>query len=1204
MTSPDTFISNRYQILAEIGEGGMGVVYRADDRLSNRQVALKRVMTEAPLSINRTREWQSSGRGPTPLTMAGFGTNSITDASALALAHEFRFLASLRHPNIISVLDFGFDEANRPYFTMDWLPNARDIFEASRTLDDHGKADLFVQVLRALVYLHRRGIVHRDLKPSNILVTEDGQVKVLDFGISVYSDVQHQANRMAGTAAYMAPELLGEVAATPASDLYSVGTMMYEILVGRHPFDTSTLVRLLTQVATMEPDITALPATCFDGQLAPIVQRLMCKSPLDRFPSAAATLTAMSDVIGRPDVAETAATRESLLQSARFVGRDTELETLKGAWRETLRGNQARFFLVGGESGVGKSRLMDELRVYAMVTGALVVHGQAVSHAGSSYQLWRETARYLALQDDLSPLDKSVLKAVVPDIDRIVGHPVQTAPDLEAQSAQERLQRLVIRLLKRFPRPTLLILEDLQWAGNVSLTLLRRITEDLAVQPLMIVANYRADEAPQLRDMFVQARHIALERLPRDQIARLTQSMLGDADNEQTASMVELLHSETSGNAFFVVEALRSLAEQAGGLEKIGGLSISRDMIRVTLTNLVIGRIRKIPLALNRLLQLAAIQGREIDVAVLRTLEESDGDVDLLLSSATESNLFAVSESTYQFAHDKIREGVLESVAAVQRATMHERIATAIESAHAETLQEYVVMLAYHWRQAGTNKPNEAKYAALAGRQLVERGNYKDAIPQLSHAIDLYRTVPTTPFDEATLVRALGEAYFSDGQMDRARIHLKRSAGLLGAPFPVSTAGVALGLVGEAVKQMAHRFLPQSLFVRRQDAATRALEASLAYERLSHIIFFDNQTIPLLYASMRALNLAENAPPSAELARAYGTICYSVGLVPVYPLAHFYDRKALEVGGILETQGKAVDPWVWEITAYFYSSKGDFATAVERYTKGAENALEIGFLSRWLECTTLLEMDYFQMGEFEKSAAMREVVHEHALKTQNEQAMGWAFLGIAEYALCLGDLAKAEEFLEKTKRVTHRIGFTERAWMHGLTARLHTMRGDYAATKDAAYAALDLLKAVPLPNAYYTQQGYAAVAEACLALAEHPDLTDADKPRLKSATRLAMRRLRGFGRSFPASRAHLHRVEGWYAWQRGNRGTAQKHWERSLRESERYGKKFEQGLVHYDMGRFLPGGYGHLQEAADIFAALRFGVYEADTRALLERHSG
>ncbi len=1198
MTTP-ALISNRYRLVEEIGEGGMGVVYRAEDRLTRRQVALKRVVTEAPLALSRSQEWSISASGSGMFTVVGFGVDSATDADALALAHEFRFLASLRHPNIISVLDFGFDDHNRPYFTMDWLPDAQDIVSAAKGRDAAGRAELVVQLLRALVYLHRRGIVHRDLKPSNILVGTDGQVKVLDFGISVQAEVQRQEVGVAGTAAYMAPEMLGEAPASAVADLYSVGTIMYEMFGGRHAFDTRSISRLLAQVVNVTPDFSLLQGSGFDDALVPIITRLMSKAPEARYRTAGQTLLAVAEAIGTPEAAETHDSRESLLQAARFVGRASELDQLKSAWRETRRDNRTRFWLVGGESGVGKSRLMDEFRVYALVTGALVIRGQAVKDASASYQLWREAARYLALQEELTPLDKSVLQAVVPDIAQIVGHPVPPAPDLEAQSAQERLQRLLVRLLKRFTQPTLLILEDLQWAGTVSLSLLRRAAEEISDQPLMIVANYRADEAPQIRDMFVQARHMALDRLAREQIANLTQSMLGEGDASHTASIVDLLHLETSGNAFYVVEAIRSLAERAGGLENIARTSITRDMLKGALKNLVGDRLKGVAPDVGRLLQLAAVHGRELDIAVLTALAESPETVNRLLGAAIENNIITVAENQYRFAHDKIREGVLDAVGAPQRAAMHERLAGAIESVHADTLPEWAIALAYHWREAGTNRDKEAAYAAAAGRQLVERGSYREAIPQLTHALDLYRTVRTTDEQVAGLERALGEAYFSDGQMDRARIHLKRSAGLLGAPFPVSGAGVLAGLIGETVKQVAHRFLPQGWFRRRPAAAARALEASLCYERLSHIIFFDNQTVPLLYASLRSLNLAENAPPSAEAARAYGTICYSVGLVPNYPLAHFYDRKALAVASLLESQGKPVDPWVWEITAYFYSSKGDFATAVERYKKGAESALEIGFLSRWLECTTLLEMDYYQMGLFEKSAELREVVHEHALKTQNEQAMGWAWLGIAEYALLQGDVAKADEFLVKARRVTHRMGFTERAWMHGLVARLHTMRGDYAGMKEATGAALSLLRAVPLPNAYYTQEGYTAVAEACLAMAEHPELREADKPQLRRDTRLAMLRLLGFGWSFPASRAHVRRIRGWRAWQRGKQTAARKHWELALTEADKFGKVFEKGLAHLDMGRFLPDGHGHLQEAHDIFTRLKFEHHRSLAAALI-----
>ena len=268
-----SFISNRYRLLDEIGEGGMGVVFRAEDRLTQRPVALKRVLTDSPLALNRTEEWRTNVGPPVAVTMSGSATDGLTDAGALALAHEFRFLASLRHPNIISVLDFGFDEHNRPYFTMDWVPNARDIFAASRGLDAHGKADLFVQLLRALVYLHRRGIVHRDLKPSNILVDETQQLKVLDFGISIHSETQRGDIGAAGTAAYMAPEMLGSAAPSAASDLYAVGTMMYEVYAGRHPFDTSSVVRLLSQVTLNSPDLSALPTGDVERRLIPIIER-------------------------------------------------------------------------------------------------------------------------------------------------------------------------------------------------------------------------------------------------------------------------------------------------------------------------------------------------------------------------------------------------------------------------------------------------------------------------------------------------------------------------------------------------------------------------------------------------------------------------------------------------------------------------------------------------------------------------------------------------------------------------------------------------------------------------------------------------------------------------------------------------------------------------------------------------------------------
>ncbi|RKH53179.1 serine/threonine protein kinase, partial [Corallococcus aberystwythensis] len=301
----------------------------------------------------------------------------------LVLAHEFEVLASLRHPNIISVLDYGFD-GSQPYLVLELLNEARTFTQAGRGQPRSVQVDMLVQMLQALHYLHRHGIIHRDLKPANILVV-DGQVKLLDFGLAVGPEQRVRA-MSSGTPGYLAPEVLRGDAPSELSDLYAVGVLAYELFVGRHPQVScpprprrkgGSLLAWLDEPESLDgegrtdsfaPDLAWIvdrmvvgmrdPSECrtfdmptdLEPGLAAFLVKLLDPLPRNRFQSAELAIGALCAATGQSLSVETVATRESFLQAARFIGRDHELGLLGDALESAERDERGGAWLVAGES--------------------------------------------------------------------------------------------------------------------------------------------------------------------------------------------------------------------------------------------------------------------------------------------------------------------------------------------------------------------------------------------------------------------------------------------------------------------------------------------------------------------------------------------------------------------------------------------------------------------------------------------------------------------------------------------------------------------------------------------------------------------------------------------------------------------------------------------------------------------------------------
>ncbi|MCI0709696.1 MAG: tetratricopeptide repeat protein [Chloroflexi bacterium] len=725
----------RYVLHDMIGRGGMGAVYKATDRLTGQVVALKKVTTSLKSLVLNTQDISVS-------------------PDQMSLAHEFQTLASLRHPNIISVLDYGFDEGGKPFFTMDYLHDATNIVEAAAERSIEERIQLIVQVLQALAYLHRNGVIHRDLKPGNIMV--DGRVRVLDFGISM--QVSHAKSSMAGTVLYLAPELFTDQPASFASDLYAIGVILYELLTGRHPFRETgeSITNLVNAVQSERADLDAVSLT----DLSNILGKMLEKDPRDRYHDASAVIRDLCKATGIAVPEETDIIRESYLQAARFVGRDEELARLQQGL-DDLQGNRGSFWLIGGESGVGKSRLLNELRTHALIMGVDVVVGQSVESGGRAYQLWQDIIPHLLLRVEIDDFEAGVLKELVPNIGAILGREIPDAPEVRGDVQQARLMNTIKQIIQRIETPALIILEDLQWSRE-SLNVLQNLSIDRL--PLLMVGTYRNDERPDLPQLLSSAATLTLERLSDAQIAELSEAILGEQGHHP--QVVDLLTNETEGNTFFMVEVIRALAEEAGGLDHIGFRTLPRGVFTGGMQRLVQRRLDKIRPENRPLLNLAAVAGRQIDINLLTHLAPHT-NIETWLSYGQQAAVLSVIDGRWQFAHDKLRESVLDILN--DKPDLHRHVAEAIEAVYDP--QDYIETLMNHWREAG-DTAREVIYLDQYIDRVVDYGvDFNGAIDLLQRAIDLDGATPWRIFRMAAVHQRLGKFDIAEDYYKRALAH-------------------------------------------------------------------------------------------------------------------------------------------------------------------------------------------------------------------------------------------------------------------------------------------------------------------------------------------------------------------------------------------------------------------------------------------------
>ena len=886
-----------------------------------------------------------------------------------------------------------------------------------------------------------------------------------------------------------------------------------------------------------------------------------------------------------------------------------------------LRDGEGGTLLIEGEAGIGKSRLVDDLVGQATGQPVRTLVGAADAiRSTTPYHAWRpvfeslfeiadvsepEVRRSRVLDrlrgrpdlERLAPLLSDVLPFELPT-DEIVGQ-------LEGQVRADNTRRLLVGALRAASeqQPLLIVVEDAHWCDSASWALAwlvcQRVPSALVVLALRPLAEPVPDEYQRLR-LAHGSQQLQLDPLPADDIAALVGQRLGVTSVPQP--IADLIGEHAGGNPFFSEELAYALRDTgaitvADGTCRIPpGADLRALSLPDTVQGVVLTRIDRLAPPQQLTLKVASVIGRSFAHRLLRDIHPIAADrlgLPDQLDSLQRRSLVLLEapepELAWMFKHVITRDVAYDLMLRAQRRALHRAIAEWYEQRHQAQLPRFYPLLAYHWTRSGVTA-KAVTYLSLAGEQALSGAAYREATLFLADALALDQPAspgggsPEDRLRRARWERQLGEAYLGLGQTSEGRTHLSRALELLGASQPTTKRQLAGRLLQQLAIQAAHRALPAKAVRRRGRQREEALEASRIYIRLTEVFWFANDTPALGHAGIRALNLAERAGPSPELARAYAMLCLAAGTIPIHPLARMYSRRALEIARTADQLASVA--YVRFATSVYKIGAARWDEAQQALDEAEAIFERLGDRRLLGDTWTAQGMLGIYRGQFEAAGALFIKLYDHGVRNENVQHQVWASLGKAACELRCGRPAEAAHVLERMlELLVEHPDPAEQIQAYGLLACARWRQGEDAVALAAASSAANLMTQNKRPTAFYLFEGYTGVAEVHLDRWAAGDRA----PATRQAARQACAALRTFARIFPIGKPRDRLLKGRLLHLFGRPRRARAAWRASLSAAQRLGMPFDAALAHAELGLSstgTPQGQRHLEQARTLLRQL------------------
>jgi serine/threonine protein kinase/predicted ATPase len=743
-----------YEIVREIGRGGMGVVYKARDQKLGRHVAIKFLPSEFGRDSNQLQRF----------------------------LREARTASSLNHPHICTIHALG-EHEGRPFIVMEFIDGhtLRALAARQPAIDEIVR--IVAQAARALAAAHSVGVVHRDIKPENIMVRGDGYVKVLDFGLArqlpaAMDSVELDENgtrpgAMLGTIAYMSPEQADGVSIDGASDVFSLGIVLYELATGLHPFASQSPIKMLQAICVQEPIPAARVNSSIPSNLDGLIAAMMQKDRRLR-PTAAEVEAALELTDGQP-----ARVVVNEAQPRPIVHREPELAALRSAFANADAGN-CSLFCVAGEPGIGKTTLVEDFlsELSEAKTVCHIARGQC-SHRLTNTEAYLPVIHALEnlLRGDSVGSVARLMKVVAPtwaaqlSTATVDGGAPEPVAQSQAMSRQAMLREFC-NLLRDASRvaPVVLFLEDVHWADVPTIDLLDYLCHHGQGLRVLLVVTYRPTELLLGPHPF---HRVKLELQAKGHCAELALGFLTRADikayleaafpdNAFPLDFADAIHSRTEGNPLFMADLLGYLRERgvialtAGQWRLVHELPELATDLPQSVRSMIQRKLEQLDEFDRRLLAVASVQGYEFDSAVIAgALDLESAEVEERLQALDRVHGLVRSKRElelpdralnvrYGFVHILYQQTLYDSLPPSRRASLAAALARRLEHHHGDGTMSLAAELACLY-EVGRDFTRAARQYLLASQNAGRVFAHHEAVELAQRGLQLLKSVSDSP---------------------------------------------------------------------------------------------------------------------------------------------------------------------------------------------------------------------------------------------------------------------------------------------------------------------------------------------------------------------------------------------------------------------------------------------------------------------------